>query len=96
MGAWQINFHPKVAEDLKQNVAKKDISFILETIDKRLSEEPEKIGKQLRHDLSDYRRIRISKYRVIYQIQKYIVTVFVLTVDRREDVYSEVFKRLGV
>ena len=93
---WTIRYHPLVAEDFKRHVALKDKDFISETIEKRLSAEPDKIGKPLGGDLSGYRRIRISKYRVIYEIRKNIVTVHVLIIDRREDVYQEVFRRLGL
>ena len=93
---WVIRYHPLVAEDFKRHVALKDKDFISETIEKRLSSEPDKVGKPLGSDLSGYRRIRISKYRVIYEIKKNIITVYVLIVDRREDVYQEVFRRLGL
>ena len=93
---WAIRYHPLVAKDFRRHVALKDKDFISETIEKRLSTEPDKIGKALRNDLSGYRRIRISKYRVIYEIKKNTVTVYVLIIDRREDVYQEVFRRLGL
>ena len=93
---WGIRYHPLVAEDFRRHVALKDKDFISETIEKRLSTEQEKIGKALRNDLSGYRRIRISKYRVIYEIKKNTITVYVLIIDRREDVYQEVFRRLGL
>lgn len=93
---WTIQYHPRVAEDFKRHTALKDKDFILDTIEKRLSTEPDKMGKPLGSILTGYRRIRISKYRVIYEVRKNIVTVYVLIVDRREDVYQEVFRRLGL
>ena len=89
---WAIRYHPLVAEDFKRHVALKDKDFISETIEKHLSTDPDKIGKTLGNALSGYRRIRISKYRVIYEVKKHVVTVYVLIVDRREDVYQEVFR----
>ena len=96
MSAWKIEFHPEVQGDFEENVAIKDRQFLIDTITKRLSIDPDKIGKPLGRELAKYRRVRISKYRVIYQIKKNQIIVYVLMVDRRETIYHEVFKRLGI
>ncbi len=93
---WTIHYHPDVADDFKNNIATKDRDFIRKTLEKRLSQEPEKVGKPLRNKLSPYRRVRISKYRVIYKVEKQAVKVLVLAVDKREDIYGEVLKCLGL
>ena len=96
MIVWKLEYHPKTKDDFRQNVALKDRQFIYDTIQKRLSAEPEKAGKSLGRELSGFRRLRISKYRIIYQIQKSKIVVCILMVDRRETVYEEIFKRVGL
>lgn len=96
MVVWTIQYHPEVADDFEKNVALKDREYLYEQIQKRLTIEPDKIGKPLGRDLSGYRRMRVSKYRIVYKVLSKIVTVYVLTVDKREDVYDEVLKRLGL
>ena len=96
MVQWLIQYHPKVLEDIEKNVALKDKALILETLERRLSAEPEKMGKPLGNVLGGYRRIRISKYRIVYELKRHTLTVYVVMIDRREDVYHEVLKRLGL
>lgn len=45
------------------------------------------IGKQLDGDLEGAWTVRVWPYRIIYTIQKEIVTVTVLRVGHRKDVY---------
>lgn len=54
----------------------------------RLETEPLKYGKPLRFNLKGYRRIRISIYRVIYQISEKDKLVIIYAVDDRSDVYE--------
>lgn len=60
-----------------------------------LRDEPEKRGKPLFGDLGQYRSIRTAgqRYRIIYRIERDIVTVLVVFVGRRKagdasDVYA--------
>ncbi|MBI4352866.1 MAG: type II toxin-antitoxin system RelE/ParE family toxin [Candidatus Omnitrophica bacterium] len=96
MNPWRVEYHPKVFDDFQRNVADKDRDFLVETIEKRLAVDPDKAGKPLGGNLSGYRRLRVSKYRVVYRVKRQVVTIFVLVVDRREDVYEEALKRLGI
>jgi mRNA interferase RelE/StbE len=71
---------------------------ILDRIQK-LSEEPEKQGKKLVKDLSGFRSLHVGgRYRVIYEVQKQVVTVYVLAAGIRKqgdkkDIY-EIAKKL--
>ena len=53
---------------------------------KKLRENPE-MGKPLIGNLSGLWRLRIGKYRVIYQIKKFELLIFVLDIGYRKTIY---------
>jgi mRNA interferase RelE/StbE len=53
----------------------------------KLKDNPRPYGSEKLTDLSAY-RIRIGKYRVIYEINDQILTVYVLTMGHRKDIYQ--------
>ncbi|MDD5088060.1 MAG: type II toxin-antitoxin system RelE/ParE family toxin [bacterium] len=70
-----------------------------------LAEDPELQGKPLRDDLAGYRSVRAvgQKYRIIYRVERGIVTVLVVALGRRksrskDDIYELTRKllRLGL
>ena len=79
-------------QNLEERLRGKDISFT-EKVDyvfsklKELRTNPE-IGKPLVGRLSGLWRLRIGKYRAIYQIRKNELIVFVLRVGHRKNVYD--------
>ena len=93
---WKIKIHRLVVEEDFRKISKRDRSTILKTIHKKLSIAPEKYGTQLRKELKGYWKIRISHYRVIYRIEKDIISVLVLKVGMRrdEEVYKEMLSRI--
>lgn len=52
----------------------------------RLSHSPN-LGSPLRHELKGLWRMRIGKYRVIYQVAQKQKTILVWTIEHRRDVY---------
>ncbi len=52
-----------------------------------LRENPHRVGKPLRGDLAGLHSARIGAYRVVYGIDDEAVTVSVLYIDHRADVY---------
>ncbi len=79
-------FYKRSASDellqLPANVARKIKSAI-----NGLAEHPRPEGcKKLKGSVSDY-RIRISNYRVIYSIADNVLTVLVIKIAHRKDVY---------
>jgi mRNA interferase RelE/StbE len=52
-----------------------------------LAEDPHRVGKPLRHDLSGLFSARRGEFRVIYEIFDQRVVVEVVTVQHRRDVY---------
>lgn len=47
------------------------------------------VGKKLHGDLEGAWSFRVWPYRIIYHIQKHVVTITVLTVRHRKDVYKK-------
>ena len=81
--------------EFEDSVIKKDIPVIPMpyreqikiAIRERLSQEPVKLGKPLRHSLFGYRRLRIGDWRVIYKISGKIVRI--IKIGNRKDIYSD-------
>ena len=69
---------------------------IAKAIRERLGTDPEKYGEPLRGDLKGYWKLRVGEFRVIYEIRKEQVLVYVIKVGLRRDyeVYRTVLKRL--
>ena len=69
---------------------------IIRAVRERLSTDPEKYGEPLRGDLKGYWKLRVGEYRVIYEIRKEQVVVYVIKVElrRNDEVYRAVLKRL--
>ena len=52
-----------------------------------LIENPHRVGKRLRGELAGLHSARVGTYRVVYEIDDDILTVRVLYIDHRADVY---------
>ena len=69
-----------------QNISKNERKRIVAAID-QLIDNPHR-GKQLKGGLSGLRRIRVGKYRVVYEINDTKVTILVLRIAHRQHVYQ--------
>ena len=84
MASYRIVFKESVAKDLRQ-IPKKDIQRILKRINS-LKEDPRPAGvEKLSGD--DKYRIRQGNYRILYMIEDEIITVTIVKVGHRRDVY---------
>ena len=83
--SYKILIDDKVIKDMKKidKIWQKRIIAKIKTI---LVENPCS-GKKLVGDLSHFWRLRVGDYRVIYTIKEEIVTVEVIKVRHRKDVY---------
>ncbi len=82
---YKIIFDKKVIKDLK----KIDTTWqkkILQTIETTLTKDPYS-GKKLVGNLSDYFRIRVGDYRIIYEVYDDVITVEVIKIKHRKDIY---------
>ena len=93
---WKIKVHSLVLQEDFKSIDPAQQNKILQTIQKKLTIDPESYGKPLGGEFKGYWRLRISDYRVVYRIIKDEVEVFVIKVGIRKDdkVYRELFARL--
>lgn len=73
-----------LAETLPESVAAAVWAFISGP----LLEDPHRVGKRLRFELSDYHSARRGQYRVIYRIHDDEVVVEVIRIAHRADAYG--------
>jgi mRNA interferase RelE/StbE len=52
-----------------------------------LAENPRRVGKPLKGDLSGFWSARRGEYRVVYEIDDDVVTVIILRIGHRRDIY---------
>jgi mRNA interferase RelE/StbE len=86
--SYEVLLHPK-ADDFLQD-AEKDLENRIRKKLKKLGSNQE-MGKRLKH--SDFWRLRIGDYRVIYEIDYKNNRIIILFIGHRKDVYDD-FSRL--
>ena len=84
MASYRIAFKKSVAKDLRQ-IPKEDIQCIVKRID-NLKEDPWPVGVEKLSGDEKY-RIRQGNYRILYLIENEIITVTIVIVGHRRDVY---------
>lgn len=82
----KIKIDKRVEKDLKK-IPKQDINKIFEAIDK-LKENPF-LGDILKSDLSDFRRIKLNKYRIAYIYEENVLTILIIKIGHRKDFYEK-------
>jgi mRNA interferase RelE/StbE len=87
---FKVLLHPKAAKEL-QKIEKQIRTRIIETA-KQLRENPDKLGKPLKQ--SDYWSLRVSDYRVIYEINQNKKQAVILFIGHRSKVYDDFSKML--
>lgn len=90
---YKIVIDKKVIKDLKK-IDKVWQEKILEKINDFLTQVPYD-GKKLVGNLSNFYRVRVGNYRIIYEIIDEIVTVEVIKISHRKDVYNWSKMRMG-
>jgi len=83
---YKIVLDKKVIKDLK-NIDKTWQKKLIQTIETTLTTEPYS-GKKLVGNLSDYFRVRVGDYRIIYEIFDDIVTVEIIKIKHRKNIYK--------
>ncbi len=84
MAAYEVFFRESVWKELKK-IPKADLKKILSRIE-QLGTEPRPMGCEKLTDQELY-RIRQGNYRIVYTIQDNALTVWVVTVVHRKNVY---------
>jgi mRNA interferase RelE/StbE len=86
--AWTIEYAETAKKQLRKLdrvVARRIVDFMDERV--AASDDPRGIGKALRGSLGDLWRYRVGDYRVICDIRDRVLTVLVLQVGNRREVY---------
>lgn len=86
MDAYKIFFKKSVLKDIEK-IAKKDLKRIIKKI-ATLSADPRPSGHEKLSDQEKY-RIRQGNYRIVYSIQDEELTVWIIKVGHRRDVYRK-------
>lgn len=85
---WQIKLL-KRAEKYLENIDNKDKRRIAQYLDELIThKEPHKKGKALTGKLKGLWRFRVGDYRVIARIDGATITILVLDIGHRKDIYK--------
>lgn len=85
--SWKIVYKESVKKDLKS--ISKNIQYIIKrAIEEKLKNDPLKFGLPLKRNLKGLMKLRVGDYRIIYSIDNKVVTVQVIKIGHRKDVYN--------
>jgi mRNA interferase RelE/StbE len=90
MAAYKIYFKKSVLKDIK-NIPDKDLKRIFKRIES-LSDDPRPPGHEKLSD-QDLYRIRQGNYRIVYSIKDELLTVWVIKIGHRRDIYRKFKKK---
>lgn len=86
--AWAIEFVPAAAKELKK-LGKAEAARIITTLETRVAalDDPRTLGSALTGELGGLWRWRIGDYRVVARIENERITILVVRVAHRREVY---------
>lgn len=86
---YTIDYNDNAVKQLKK-LDKSQRDIILKWINKNLnnSDKPKEKGKKLKGNLKDYWRFRVGKYRIITEIDDSLISILVINIGHRSDVYK--------
>ena len=90
---WRLVITPKVQEALR-TVPPETKRYVRRAF-QEIAKNPW-IGKPLRDDLVGLHSLRVRRFRVVYRMERHIVTVVVVGVGPRETIYGEIASALRV
>lgn len=86
---WAIYYSDSVVEDdiptLDSSIKKR----IQKSIESKLTTDPMRFGKPLRHSLHHMRSLRVGDYRVLYHVDHKKQLVSIASIGHRRDVYDD-------
>ena len=88
--AWIIDIRRTAAKQmikLDRNAQERIIKFLKINIQNSIN--PRQYGKALSGKMGDLWRYRVGDYRIICKIEDEVITVLVLAVGHRKDIYSQ-------
>jgi len=87
--AWKIRFSPQAKSDL-QKLDTQEAGRVLKFLNERLQnrDNPRELGEPLKGVLREYWRYRVGDFRLLCRLEDSIVTVLVVRVAHRREVYK--------
>lgn len=87
--SWIVKFDDRAAKELRK-LDKQAQSRILDYLQDRIvpASDPRQSGKALRGTLSGLWRYRVDDYRIIARISDHDITILVLRIGHRKDIYD--------
>ena len=85
---WKVEFDSAALKDLQrldQTAQRRIVRYLRERI--AIEENPRRLGKALHGDKTGLWRYRIGDYRLLCRIENQILTVLVIAVGHRKEVY---------
>lgn len=86
---WRIQYSDSVVQDDIPRLDHTAKQRIKKTIETKLITDPLRFGKPLRHSLNHLRSLRVGDYRVLYHLDHTALTVSIVSIGHRRDVYDE-------
>lgn len=87
MAQYKVFFKKSVEKDFK-SIPKKELLRILDKIES-LQDNPRPVGSQKLTGQERY-RLRQGNYRIVYSVQDYELTVWVVKVGHRKEIYNKI------
>lgn len=86
--AWKVEFVPAAAKELKK-LGRAEAARIIATLETRIAvlDDPRSLGSALTADFGGLWRWRIGNYRVVARIDDARITILVVRVGHRREVY---------
>lgn len=84
----KINFEKKAQKSLN-SLDQATKSKIISYLNHRVAHNPKSFGKALVGNLSGLWRYRVGDYRIICHIQEEAITILILDIGHRRDIYSK-------
>jgi mRNA interferase RelE/StbE len=86
---WKVEWDDRARKELRKldpSIQKKILSYMRKYICSQSS--PKRLGRNLAHDKAGLWRYRIGDYRLICKIEDHTVTILVLAVGHRKEIYK--------
>lgn len=86
---WKLRYADSV---VREDIARLDLTVrrrIRKSIESKLTIDPLRFGKPLRHSLHHLRSLRVGDYRVLYQLDHDAQFVSIVSIGHRQDIYEE-------
>lgn len=84
---YELQVSATAARTIQLNLPKVVAAAVIEFITGSLLENPQRVGKELRNDLTGVHSARRGAFRVLYEIDDRLRLVTVLRIEHRADVY---------